>query len=82
MNKARREIAWAGLNANARLLLDRSDWVGPTYAAAKRNKEWKEQATRRCAAVRDAYEAHEALQAVGQGHVMRDRAYNSDMSGG
>ena len=39
LNKARRDIAWAGLNANAKLLLDRSEWVGPTFIAASRNQE-------------------------------------------
>jgi hypothetical protein len=80
MSKARREIAWAGLNANARLLLDRAEWVGPTYAAAAKNKEWRVQAKRKCASVREAYDAHVALQAVRQGYVMRDRAYNSDLN--
>jgi hypothetical protein len=30
--------------------------------------------------VREAYGAHVALQAVRQGYVMRDRAYNSDLN--
>ena len=66
--KARRDIAWAGLNANARLLLDRDEWVGLTFIAASRNQE----ATQRCAtqrrkAARDASNAEYAQAAVQQG---------------
>ena len=36
---AQRSLSWAGLLANARLKLDRSVFVGPTWAAAARRRE-------------------------------------------
>ena len=36
---ARRSLSWAALKANARLKLDRSVFVGPTWAASSRRRE-------------------------------------------
>jgi hypothetical protein len=83
LNKARRDIAWAGLNANAKLLLDRAEWVGPTFIAASQNQEaMKQCAAQRLKAARDASNAEYAQAAVRQDFEPRARAYNSDNSAG
>jgi hypothetical protein len=79
LNKARRDIAWAALNANAELLLDRAEWVGPTFIAASRNLEaMKQCATQRRKAARDASNSEYAQEAVRQGFEPRARAYLTD----
>ena len=83
MNKARRDIALAGLNANAKLLLDRAEWVGPTFIAASRNQEaMKLCAAQRRKAARDASNDEYAQAAVQHNFEPHTRAYYSDGVGG
>jgi len=83
VNKARRDIAWAGLNANAKLLLDRAGWVGQTFVAATRNQEaMKRRISQRRQAARDANNDEHAQAAVRQGFEIRGRAYYADRVGG
>jgi hypothetical protein len=83
VNKARREISWAGLNANAKLLLDRAEWVGPTFVAAKRNAEaLKFLAAQRRKTMRGAYNDEYAQAAVRHCFTVRERAYFSGVVGG
>ena len=83
VNKARREIAWAGLNAGAKMLLDLAEWVGPTFVAAKKNAEGlKFLAVQRRKTARYAHKDENAQAAVRQGFKIRERAYFSDAVGG
>ena len=83
VNKARRDIAWAGLNAGAKLLLDRAEWVGPTFVAAKKSAEaLKFLAAQRRKTMRGAYNDEYAQAAVRHCFVVRERAYFSNAVGG
>ena len=83
VNKARRDIAWAGLNANDKLLLDRAEWVGPTFVAASKNQEvMKRCAAQRRKAARDGNNDEYAQAAVQQNSEPRARAYYSNSAGG
>ena len=83
LNKARRDIAWAGLNANAKLLLDRAEWVGQTFVAATQNQEaMKRRISQRRQAARDANNDEHAQAGVRQGFEIRERAYYADVVGG
>jgi hypothetical protein len=65
--KARRDIAWAGLNANAKLLLDRAEWVGPNHAAAGRSqRDSRARIALQIKAARDAVNCQRAAQRLGQ----------------
>ena len=78
-SKARRDIAWAGLNANARLLLDRSVWVGPTFVAINKNYvDVRARAVQQRLAAADARTCERAQAAVRQGFIVRGRAYGVD----
>ena len=78
-SKARRDIAWAGLNANAKLLLDRSVWVGPTFVAINKNySDVRARATQQRMAAANARTYERAQAAVRQGFVARGRAYGVD----
>jgi len=72
--KARRDIAWAGINANAKLLLDRSEWVGESAMSVDRSQEAKKQRVRfQHEAARDALNAQYAVHQQGQGYSARSR---------
>jgi hypothetical protein len=73
--KARRAIAWAGLKANAQLIIDRSEWAGPSYAVA--NGRVAARKARRAQHVRAACEARATQVAEGGQHqslVQRNRS--------
>ena len=77
--KARRDIAWAGLNANATLLLDRAEWVGPSRAAAGRSQQSsRARVAQQIQAARDAVTGRRAAQRVRQGYQQAARGDNPD----
>jgi hypothetical protein len=77
--KARRDIAWAGLNANAALLLDRAEWVGPNHAVAGvRQRDMRARVAMQIQAARDAVNGQRAAQRAAQGFGRQGRAYEPD----
>jgi hypothetical protein len=72
--RARRNIAWAGINANARLLLDRSEWVGESPKSVDRSREGKKMRVKfQHEAARDAFNAQYAVRQQGQGYSALSR---------
>ena len=73
----RREVAWAGLNANARLKLERAEFVGwDARSAAMRRAERADRAQarwERCAWASAAFDAYASREGPSGGTFRRDR---------
>ena len=70
---AKRQLAWAGLLANARLKLARSAYIGPTWAAAALRREQRAQADDQSRARCRDSAAHRASFASGFSHAPHQR---------
>jgi hypothetical protein len=72
--KARRDIAWAGINANAKLLLGCSEWVGKSAMSVDRSQEvMKLRVKFQHEAARGALNAPYAVHQQGGGYSVRSR---------